>query len=93
MGLVKAKPDKMLPWLLSRPKKESAAHSEAQRLRIALWSLTRAVGRDEHSDLLPAVTRECKSECANESRRVTRCPRNHFSWLMPKKFRLIICSV
>lgn len=26
--------------------------SEVQRLRMALWSLTRAVGRDEPSDLL-----------------------------------------
>lgn len=85
-GLVKAKPDKMLPWLLSHPNKENTAHSEVQRLMMALWSLTRDVGRDEHSDLLPAVIRECKSECANESRGVTRCLRIHLSWLMPEKF-------
>lgn len=85
-GLVRARADKMLPWLLSPPNKENTVHSEVQRLRMALWSLTRAGGRDERSDLLPAVIRECKSEHEDVSRGVTKCLRNHLSWLMPKKF-------
>lgn len=93
-GLVRARPDKMLPWLLSHPNKENTVNSEVQRLRMALWSLTRAVGRDECSDLLLAVIRERKSEHEDESRGMTKCLRNHLSWLMPKMFswdfRLIV---
>lgn len=76
----------MLPWLLSHPNKENIVHSGVQRLRMALWSLTRAAGRDERSDLLPAVIRECKSEHEDESRGVTKCLGDHLSWLTPKKF-------
>lgn len=53
---------------------------------MSLWSLTGAVGRDEHSDLLPAIIRECKSDSKNESRGVTKYLRNDLSWLFPKKF-------